>query len=64
MDGVATVSRIDKIVGFFCRILSFLEGSFANETYNFIEPTNFSHPIRDITHSYIIRVTSLRDMAH
>ena len=40
-----TVSRIDKIIGLFCRILSLLEGSFAKETFNFIDPTNQSHPI-------------------
>ena len=28
--GVATVSRIDKIIGLFCRILSLLWGSFEN----------------------------------
>jgi len=44
--GVATVSRIDKIIGLFCRILSLLYGSFAKETYNLIDPTNQSHPIR------------------
>jgi len=43
--GVATVSRIDKITGLFCRISSLLKGSFAKETYNFIDPTNQSHPI-------------------
>ena len=43
--GMATVSRIDKIIGLFCRILSLLQGSFAKETYNFIDPTNQSHPI-------------------
>jgi len=42
--GVATVSRIDKIIGLFCRMLSLLEGSFAKETYNFIDPTDRSHP--------------------
>jgi len=45
--GVATVSRIDKIIGLFCRILSLLLGSFAKETYNFIDPTNQSHPIHN-----------------
>ena len=44
--GVATVSRIDKITGLFCRISSLLWVSFAKETYKFIEPTNCSHPIR------------------
>jgi hypothetical protein len=38
--GVATVSRIDKIIGLFCRIMSLLQGSFAKETYNFIDPAN------------------------
>jgi len=43
--GVATVSRIDKIIGLFCRISSLLQGSFAKETYNFIDPTNQNQPI-------------------
>ena len=43
--GVATVTRIDKIIGLFCKISSLLQGSFANETYNFKEPTNRSHLI-------------------
>jgi len=46
--GVATDSMIDKIIGLFCRIMSLLQGSFTKETYNFIDPTNQSHPIRDI----------------
>jgi len=29
----------DKITGLFCIILSLLKGSFAKETYNFIDPT-------------------------
>jgi len=28
------------MIGFFCRISSVLQGSFAKETYNFKEPTN------------------------
>ena len=43
--GVATVSRIDQIIGLFCRILSLLSGSFAKETCNSIDPTNQRHPI-------------------
>jgi len=43
--GVATVSRIDKIIGLFCRILSLLQSSFAKETYNLIDPTNQNQPI-------------------
>ena len=42
--GVATISRLIKIIGLFCRISSLLQGSFAKETYNFKEPTNRSHP--------------------
>ena len=41
--GVATVSRIDRIIGLFCKILSLLQGSFAKETYNNIDPTSRSH---------------------
>jgi len=43
--GVATISRLLKIIGLFCRILSLLSGSFAKETCNFKGPTNRSHPI-------------------
>ena len=51
--GVATISRLLKIVGLFCRISSLLEGSFAKETYNVKEPTNRSHPIHVCTHLYL-----------
>jgi len=43
--GVARVSRIDKIVGVFCRISSLSQRSFAKETYDLINPTDRSHPI-------------------
>ena len=43
--GVATISRLLKMIGLFCRISSLLQGSFAKETYHFKEPTNRSHPI-------------------
>jgi len=43
---VATISRLLKIIGLFCRILSLSYGTFAKETNNFKEPTNRSHPIR------------------
>ena len=45
IHGVATTSRLLKIIGLFCRISSPLEGSFAKETYNFMDPTNWSHPL-------------------
>jgi len=43
--GVAAVSRIDKIIGLFCRISSLLWVSFAKETYDLIDPTSQSHPV-------------------
>ena len=42
---MATISRLLKITGLFCRISSVLWGSFAKKTYNFKEPTHRSHPI-------------------
>jgi len=44
-NGVVTVSKVDKMIGLFCRILSLLYGSFAKESYNCIDRTNISHPI-------------------
>jgi len=35
--GVATISRLLKIIGLFCRISSLSQGSFKKETYNFKE---------------------------
>jgi len=43
--GVATISRLLKIIGLFGRISSLLQSSCAKETYNFKEPTICSHPI-------------------
>jgi len=43
--GVATIGRLLKMIGLFCRILSLLLVSFAKETYHLKEPTNRSHPI-------------------
>jgi len=42
---VATISRLLEIIGLFCRISFFLQGSFAKETYHLKEPTNPCHPI-------------------
>ena len=33
------------MIGLFCRIASLLQVSFAKENYNFIDPTNRSHPV-------------------
>jgi len=48
--GVATISRLLKIIGLFCRISSLCNGSFAKEICNFKEPTNRSHPIHLFWH--------------
>jgi len=61
--GVATVSRTDKIIGLFCRILSLLFGSFAKETYNFIDPANQSHPIFEESHT-LYRVAKTHRMPY
>ena len=54
--GVATISRLLKIVGLFSKILSLLKGSFAKETSNFKEFTNRSHPIAErVFHSIVCR---------
>jgi len=49
--GVATVSRLLKTIGLFCRIWSLLKGSFAKETYN-VKPHMLTLVIDEI---YIIR---------
>jgi len=41
----STLQLCGVITVLFCRILSPLQGSFAKETYNFIDPTNQSRPI-------------------
>jgi len=45
MYGVASVSRIDKIVGLFCKRALQKRQYSAKETYNFIDSTDRSHPI-------------------
>ena len=43
--GVATISRLLKIIGLFCKRALSKRLCSAKETYNFKEPTNRSHPI-------------------
>jgi len=43
--GVALVSRIDKNISFFCKRALQKRRHPAKETYNFIDPTDRSHPI-------------------
>ena len=42
---MATISRLLKIIGLFCRISSLLEDSFAKENYNFKERINGRHAL-------------------
>ena len=44
--GVALVSRIDKIIGLFCKRDLLKRRYSAKETYNFIDPTDRSYPIQ------------------
>jgi len=43
--GVASVNRLDKILGLFCKRALLKRRYSAKETYNLIDPTNRSHPI-------------------
>jgi len=43
--GVATISRLLKIIGLFCKRALYKRRYFAKETYDFKEPNNRSHPI-------------------
>jgi len=47
--GVALVSRIDTIIGLFCKRDLQKRRYSAKETYNFIDPTDRSHPISDMS---------------
>ena len=50
--GVATASRIDKIVGLFCKRDLYKRLYSAKETCNVIDPTNRSQPVVYVeTHS-------------
>jgi len=44
-SGVASVSRINKIIGLFCKRALQKRRYSAKETYDFIDPTDRSHPI-------------------
>ena len=49
MYGVALVSRIDKIIGLFCKRALQKSQYSAKETYHLIDPANRSHPITATT---------------
>jgi len=59
--GVATVSRIDQIIGLFCKRDLRKRRYSAKETYNFIDPTDRSHNIW--ADSYVDR-SDAYDYAH
>jgi len=46
--GVATISRLLKIIGLFCKRDLQKRRYSAKETYNFIDPTDCSHPIMNV----------------
>jgi len=63
--GVATIGRLLKIIGLFCRISSLLQGSFAQENYDFKEPTNRCHTIFPYAEIYTrILVTHTRHLIY
>jgi len=43
--GVATISRLLKVIRLFCRISSVVQGAFAKENYFLKEPANHSQPV-------------------
>jgi len=49
----ASVSRIDKIIGLFCKRALQKRLYSAKGTYNFIDPTDCSHPIIEIISSIL-----------
>jgi len=52
MSEVETTRLSYDLTCLFCRILSLLQGSFAKETYSFIDLINQSHPIETTRLSY------------
>ena len=46
--GVALASRIDKIIGFFCKRVLQKRRFSAKETYNLIDPTDRGHPMSEV----------------
>jgi len=50
--GVATISRLLRIIGLFCKRAVWKRRYSAKETYNFKEPNNRSHPIPTHTQTH------------
>ena len=53
--GMASVSRIDKIIGLFCKRDLCTRLYSAKETYNLIDPTNRSQPIAALEYNLFYR---------
>jgi len=51
--GVATISRLLKIIGLFCKRALYKRPYAAKETYNYKEPTNRSHPVHMIAYCHV-----------
>jgi len=62
--GVAYVSRIDKIIGLFCKRALLKRCYSAKETYNLIDPTNRSHPICVIVYDLMALMDSASSRGH
>jgi len=58
--GVATTSRLLKIIGLFCKRALWKRRYSAKETYNFKEPTNRSHPIAITLKRYCQNTPAIR----
>jgi len=58
--GVATISRLLKIIGLFCKRALHKRPIFSKEICDFKEPTNRSHPISCICmcHIYVTQVAT------
>ena len=64
--GVALVSRIDQIIGLFCKRGLEKRRYSAKETYNFIDPTDRSHPIdtQGMQHARRTRLTHMAESCY
>jgi len=56
--------RLLKIISLFCRIQSLLQGSFAEETYNLKEPTNWCDDTHVMAHTWWHTCDGTHVMAH
>jgi len=57
--GVALVSRIDKMIGLFCKRAPWKRRYSSKETCHFIDPTDRSHPIPARGHLYVWHDSSI-----